>query len=213
MAWARHWHRSTTLPLRHQKNSRFHPLAHVGQAQEAIKSVAGMRLEEGTVSDLWGALCLTAHRRGACYNLQLSSHLNFPSDAPIHQKDPMTFSRTLTIGACLASAMTLMACSSMKTPATADVAVSQAAVDNANRSDAVEFAPVEMQAARDKLARAKQALDAKDYQTATDLAQQAQVDAQLAQAKAGSAKAQATSATLQEDIRVLRLELDRSSAQ
>ena len=70
-----------------------------------------------------------------------------------------------------------------------------------------------MQAARDKLARAKQALDAKDYQTATDLAQQAQVDAQLAQAKAGSAKAQATSATLQEDIRVLRLELDRSSAQ
>ena len=111
-----------------------------------------------TVSDLWVALCLTAHRRGACYNLQLSSHPDFPSDAPIHQKDPMTFSRTLTIGACIASAMTLMACSSMKTPATADVAVSQAAVDNANRSDAVEFAPVEMQAARDKLARAKQAL-------------------------------------------------------
>ena len=125
----------------------------------------------------------------------------------------MTFSRTLMIGACIASAAALIACSSMKTPATADVAVSQAAVENANRSDASEFAPVEMQAARDKLARAKQALVAKDYKTAMDMANQAQADAKLAQAKASSAKAQAVSATLQEDIRVLRLELDRSSAQ
>ena len=125
----------------------------------------------------------------------------------------MNPSKPWLIGACIAGAMALTACNSLKVPATADVAVSQAAVDNANQSEAGEFAPVEMQASRSKLALAKQALAAKDYKTATDLANQAQADAKLAQAKAGSAKAQAVSATLQEDIRVLRIELDRSSAQ
>lgn len=109
--------------------------------------------------------------------------------------------------------MALTACNSLKVPATSDVAVSQAAVDNASSAEASAFAPVEMQAAREKLARAKAALTAKDYKTAMDLANQAQADAKLAQAKAGSAKAQAVSATLQEDIRVLRSELDRSSPQ
>lgn len=109
---------------------------------------------------------------------------------------------------------TLAACSSsMKAPATADVAVSQAAVENANSADGTEFAPEDMRKAREKLAFSKQALAAKDYKAATDYANQAQADAKLAQAKAGSAKAQAVSATLQEDIRVLRVELDRAATQ
>ena len=58
------------------------------------------------------------------------------------------------IGACLAGALTLTACNSMKAPATADVAVSQAAVENASQADGTEFAPVDMQAAREKLALA-----------------------------------------------------------
>lgn len=124
----------------------------------------------------------------------------------------MNTSSPWLISAYIAGAMTLTACGSMKAPATADVAVSQAAVENASRADATEFAPVEMQAARNKLELAKKALAAKDYKNATDFANQAQADATLAQAKAGSAKAQAVSATLQEDIRVLRVELDRSTA-
>lgn len=116
--------------------------------------------------------------------------------------------------ACLAAALAVGACSSsLKAPATADVAVSQAAVENATGADGTEFAPAEMQAARDKLAAAKRALAAKDYKAASDYAAQAQADAKLAQAKAGSAKAQAVSATLQEDIRVLRSELDRAGTQ
>ena len=101
----------------------------------------------------------------------------------------------------------------MKAPATADVAVSQAAVENASSADGTEFAPEDMRKAREKLGFAKQALAAKDYKAASDYANQAQVDAKLAQAKAGSAKAQAVSATLQEDIRVLRVELDRAATQ
>lgn len=118
------------------------------------------------------------------------------------------------MGSCVVAVLGLAACGSkLKAPATADVAVSQAAVDNASSADGTEFAPVDMRKAREKLAAAKVALAAKDYKAASDYANQAQADAKLAQAKAGSAKAQAVSATLQEDIRVLRVELDRAGTQ
>jgi hypothetical protein len=125
----------------------------------------------------------------------------------------MNPSRHALLFACVAGPLALGACSSLKTPATAEVAVSQAAVENAVRADGTEFAPQDMQAAREKLALAKKALAAKDYQSATDYASQAQADAKLAQAKAGSAKSQAVAETLQEDIRVLRVELDRARTQ
>jgi len=125
----------------------------------------------------------------------------------------MNPSRHALLFACVAGPLALGACSSLKTPATAEVAVSQAAVENAVRADGTEFAPQDMQAAREKLALAKKALAAKDYQSATDYASQAQADAKLAQAKAGSAKSRAVAETLQEDIRVLRVELDRARTQ
>lgn len=115
---------------------------------------------------------------------------------------------------CAAAALALSACqSSMKAPATAEVAVSQAAVESATQADGTEFAPGEMRAAREKLALAKAALAAKDYKSATDYAAQAEADAKLAQAKANSAKSQAVADTLQENIRVLRVELDRAKTQ
>ncbi len=103
----------------------------------------------------------------------------------------------------------LSGCSSMQTPATASVAVSKAAVENAASAGGVEYAPQEMLAAREKMAKANQAMLAKDYQLAADLATQAQADAKLAQAKANSSKAQSAANALQDDIRVLREELAR----
>ena len=102
-------------------------------------------------------------------------------------------------------------CSSLKTPATADVAVSKAAVDNAAGAGGAEFAPAEMMAARDKMALANKAMAAKDYKLAIDLAAQAQTDATLARSKANSAKAQTAADALQDDIRVLREELERNN--
>src|SRR4051812_30541807 len=98
----------------------------------------------------------------------------------------------------------LAGCASDKTPATADVAVSREAVSAATAAGAADLAPAEMQSAREKLMRANQALAAKDYKTAQDLATQAQADAQLAQSKANSAKATAASDELQQNIRLLR---------
>lgn len=100
--------------------------------------------------------------------------------------------------------------SSQKAPATADVAVSRAAVENAVSAGASDLAPEEISAARAKMQRASQALAAKDYTLARDLANQAQADAKLAQSKANSAKATAASNALQEDLRVLREEVDRA---
>ncbi|MGZ3236767.1 MAG: DUF4398 domain-containing protein [Burkholderiaceae bacterium] len=112
---------------------------------------------------------------------------------------------------CGSSAMLLAGCSSMKTPATADVAVTKAAVDNASTAGATEYAPAEMQSAREKLALANQAMTAKHYKEAGEWATQAQADAKLAQSKANSAKAQQNADALQSDIRAMREELDRAN--
>jgi hypothetical protein len=105
----------------------------------------------------------------------------------------------------------LVGCSSMKTPATADVAVSKAAVDSAVGAGGAEFAPLEMDSARTKMAAANQAMANKDYKLAATLATEAQADAKLAQGKANNAKAQAAADALQDNLRVLREELDRAS--
>jgi hypothetical protein len=106
----------------------------------------------------------------------------------------------------------LAACASDKAPATADVAVSRAAVANATSAGAADLAPAEMQSAREKLMRANQALAAKDYKSAQDLATQASADAQLAQSKANSAKATTAADELQQNIRLLREELNRANS-
>jgi len=114
---------------------------------------------------------------------------------------------------CCAGLVVMTGCSSMKTPATADVAVSKEAVANAADAGAAQYAPVELKSAQDKMAAANKAMAAKDYKLARDLASQAQVDAKLAQSKANSAKATAAANAVQEDVRVLREELDRAGNQ
>lgn len=112
---------------------------------------------------------------------------------------------------CAAALLFLTGCgTSQKTPATADVAVSRNAVDNAVSAGAAELAPQEIIAARSKMMRANEALAAKNYTLARDLATQAQADAKLAQSKASSAKANAAANALDADLRVLREEVDRS---
>jgi hypothetical protein len=112
---------------------------------------------------------------------------------------------------CAAALLSLTACAtSQKAPATADVAVSRNAVDNAVSAGAAELAPQEITSARSKMMRANEALAAKDYTLARELATQAQADAKLAQSKANSTKANAAANALDADLRVLRQEVDRN---
>lgn len=108
----------------------------------------------------------------------------------------------------------LAACSSpQKAPAAADVAVSKNAVENAVQAGAAELAPDEITMAREKMLKANQALQAKDYKLARELAVQAEADAKLAQSKATSAKATAAASALDADLRALRQEVDRANQQ
>lgn len=111
----------------------------------------------------------------------------------------------------VAAVLSLAACaSSQKAPATADVAVSRNAVDNAVSAGAADLAPAEINMARSKMMRANEALAAKDYVLARQLATEAQADAKLAQSKASSTKANAAANALDADLRVLREEVDRN---
>lgn len=114
----------------------------------------------------------------------------------------------------VAALLAVTACASPdKAPATADVAVSRNAIENAVSAGAADLAPAEITAAREKMGQANQALAARDYKLARELAVQAQADAKLAQSKAVSAKATTASTQLNEDLRVLREEVDRANNQ
>lgn len=104
----------------------------------------------------------------------------------------------------------LTACASAPPP-TEQMAVSKAAVTNASNAGGNEFAPLPLNAARDKMDAAERAMVAEDYVLARQLSEEAEVDAELALVTARSAKAQKAVGVLQEDNRVLRQELDRKT--
>ena len=115
---------------------------------------------------------------------------------------------------CVAALLALTACASPdKAPATADVAVSRNAIENAVSAGAADLAPAEITAAREKMGKANQALAERDYKLARELADQAQADAKLAQSKANSTKATTAADEINENIRVMREELNRANMQ
>jgi hypothetical protein len=121
-----------------------------------------------------------------------------------------TLSKILLPVVCGLCVVLTVGCSSLKTPATSDVAVTNAAVESAVSAGGTQFAPIEMNAARSKLTLAREALARKDYKLAISLADQSKADAKLAQGKANSAKARAAADALEDDIQILRDEINRN---
>jgi len=116
----------------------------------------------------------------------------------------------LRIGMAVSAVVFMAGCASTSAP-TEQMAVSRAAVSNALAAGGNQFAPVQFKAASDKLAAAERAMADKDYELALRLAEQAEVDARLAAEMARSTKAQRAADALQDDIRVLRQEIERQS--
>lgn len=114
------------------------------------------------------------------------------------------------IGITAGAVIFMAGCASTPAP-TAQMAVSRAAVTEANNAGSNEFAPVQLKSAMDKMAAAERAMTDKDYVLARQLAEQAQVDAQLASATARTAKAKKAADAVQEDSRVLRQEINRKT--
>lgn len=101
-------------------------------------------------------------------------------------------------------------CASAPAP-TEQMAVSKSAIANAVSAGGSEHAAVEMTSAQEKMNRASLAMAREDYDTARSLAEEAQADARLAEKKAHSEKAQKAANVMQDDIRVLREEINRKS--
>ncbi len=107
------------------------------------------------------------------------------------------------------AAVVIGGCASVAPP-TEQMAVSKSAIANAVSAGGSEYAPVEMRTAQEKMDRAQRAMAKEDYENARSLAEEAQADARLAEKKAESAKAQKAAIVLQDDIRVLREEINRN---
>lgn len=114
------------------------------------------------------------------------------------------------IGVAAAAVLFMAGCASTSAP-TEQMAVSRAAVSNAMSAGGNQYAPVQTRSALQKMESAERAMADKDYELALRLAEQAEIDAKLAAEMARSAKAQKAADALQEDIRVLREELERQT--
>jgi hypothetical protein len=104
----------------------------------------------------------------------------------------------------------LAACASTPIP-NEKIAVAKASVQRAEQSGAPELAPVEMAAARDKLARAEKAAADRNAEPATELAEQANVDAELAEATARQQRSHKAAVEFDASMQALRSESMRST--
>jgi len=103
----------------------------------------------------------------------------------------------------------LAACGSTNPPSQ-QLTETQMVIQQAEQLGAEDYAPLEIRDAKIKLGLAREAVEAKEYEKAIRLAEQARVDAELAQIKAQSGKAQEEVAELRESIRVLKAEIERN---
>lgn len=105
--------------------------------------------------------------------------------------------------------LALAACASPGKPPVAAMAAAHASISEAESAGAVQQAPVDLLAARDKIGKAEAAIRDKRYVQAQRLAEEAQVDAEVAQQKSRVVKARATAAELERSNQLLRQETER----
>ncbi|MGD0489997.1 MAG: DUF4398 domain-containing protein [Steroidobacteraceae bacterium] len=105
--------------------------------------------------------------------------------------------------ALAAAMLALAACASSPIP-NEKLAVARASVQRAEQSGAPELASVEISTARDKLQRAEKAAADHDAQSATMLAEQANIDAQVAEATAQEHRSHKADQELEASLQALR---------
>jgi hypothetical protein len=138
---------------------------------------------------------------------------------PLHQQQPPAPpSRTARKpralrGACvllaLAAGVGLSGCANA--PLKSDkLLLARESLTHASQMGGNEFAPIEMQAARERIDFAQTALIAGDLGRAGALSDEALVNTRLAETRVQSAKAQAAASELRQDRRALQIELQNN---
>lgn len=106
----------------------------------------------------------------------------------------------------------IVACASAPMPID-KLAVARSSVERAEQAQAAQFAQVELNAARTKLAAAQAAADDRDAEVAARLADQADVDAQLAESTARAKQQEQLVAEMEDSLRALRNETLRGAVE
>jgi chromosome segregation ATPase len=108
----------------------------------------------------------------------------------------------------LLSVVALMtACAARGTPPTDELAVARSAIGYAEESSARDSAPEELADAQRKLSLAREAVEARNYEVARQLAVEAEAAARLADLKARNASTRRTVNEIEASIEALRSEL------
>jgi hypothetical protein len=109
-----------------------------------------------------------------------------------------------------AVAFGIVACASAPMPVE-KLAVARTSIERAEQAQAAQFAQVELNAARNKLAAAQAAADKRDADVAARLADQADVDAQLAESTARAKQQEQLVSEMDASLRDLRNEALRNA--
>lgn len=114
-------------------------------------------------------------------------------------------SRTLTRAILLTALIGILgACSSMPPQPNTAMIKAQSAVAQAQNADTRQYAAMDLNNAVTKLQAATDANTKRDYKQASDLAAEAEVDAELAMAKAQAAKSQEAEAQVRKGNQALK---------
>ncbi|MET0335498.1 MAG: DUF4398 domain-containing protein [Rhizobacter sp.] len=121
-------------------------------------------------------------------------------------------STPIATGILCASLLAVMAACASPAPPTQQMALAEAAVQRASSMGTADLAPAELQLAKSKLARAKDAQDAKQFDRAARLAEQAQVDAEVAEMHAQAVRSRRAVQESENAAAALRDEVDRKAS-
>lgn len=119
--------------------------------------------------------------------------------------------RRLRQAIAIPAALALAACASTPPPPTANLDAARQAISSAERSDAAQHAPAELNQARTKIAAAQAEVTAERMVAAEWLADQSRADAELASARAGAAKARAMNEEMKRSTSTLVEEMQRTA--
>lgn len=103
-----------------------------------------------------------------------------------------------------------LACATV-TPPTDTISAADRSITDATQADAEPIARLDLYLAREHLAQARTAMDAKRYEEAREYAEKSLVESELAETKANAIRAQRNVAEIHEDVATLRREIERAS--
>ena len=108
----------------------------------------------------------------------------------------------------MTGAMALGACANEVPPPNSQVTLSDSIIRDAESAGAVEYAPVELNTAREKLEAARREMQDENNEKALRLAEEAELDARVAQLRSRTKTTQDAAAAIQASIDTMRREIN-----